>query len=61
MRLAPDAVAQDAAQQEVAVYQRLQDLQGIHIPRMLAYGRTVSGTAFFVATELVKVNGGSSI
>ena len=55
MRLAPDAVAQDAAKREVAAYQHLQELQGVHLPRLLAYGHILSGSVFFVATELVKV------
>ena len=42
---------------EVAAYERLQDLQWLCIPHLLAYGNTDTrwGTAFYVATEWVEV------
>ena len=57
VRLAFPAAAQDAAKLEVAAYERLADLQGIHVPRLLVHGHTeIRGmAALFVATEFVKV------
>ena len=55
VRLAFHRKAQEAAQLEAAVYQRLQSLQGRHVPRLVAHGYTCAGSAYFVATEYVKV------
>ena len=56
MRLAIEPAAKAAAQREVAAYKLLEDLQGVHLPRLLAYGDTMDGSAFFVATEFVQVH-----
>lgn len=57
VRVAIDAAEERAALREVAAYQCLVDLQGVHVPRLLAYGDTNTryGTAFYVATEFVEV------
>lgn len=55
VRLAFSDQAQCAAQLEVAVYERIQELQGCHVPRLLAYGYTCGGSAYFVATAYIKV------
>lgn len=55
VRLAFHGKAQEAAQLEAAVYQRLQTLQGRHVPCLVAHGYTCAGSAYFVATEYVKV------
>lgn len=56
VRLAFSAQAQCAAQLEVAVYERIQELQGSHVPRLVAYGYTCGGSAYFVATAYIKVH-----
>ena len=56
VRLAFSAQAQCAAQLEVAVYERIQDLQGCYVPRLVAYGYTCGGSAYFVATTYIKVH-----
>ena len=55
VRLAFNAKDQKAAQLEAAVYQRLEFLQGRHVPRLIAQGYTCAGSAYFVATEYVRV------
>ena len=44
-----------AAENEVAVYQRLRPLQGTDIPCLVAHGYTLDGNAYFVATSFVMV------
>ena len=56
VRLAFSAQAQCAAQLEVAVYERIQELQGCHVPRLVASGYTCGGSAYFVATAYIKVH-----
>lgn len=46
VRLAFSDQDQCAAQLEVAVYERIQELQGCHVPRLLAYGYTCGGSAY---------------
>lgn len=57
VRLANDARDREAAMLEVAAYSCLADLQGVQVPRLVAYGDTNTrvGTTLFVATEFVKV------
>ena len=55
VRLAFHGKALEAAQLEAVVYQRLKNLQGRHVPRLVAHGYTCAGAAYFVATEYVKV------
>ena len=57
VRVVSEAAAEGAAMREVAAYQRLAELQGNLVPRLLAYGQTTirAGTAFYVATEFVEV------
>ncbi len=55
VRLAVGAAAQQAAQLEAAAYHRLQPLQGVVVPRLLAHGYTLGGDAYFVAAEFIEV------
>ena len=55
VRLAVDAAAQQAAQLEAEAYERLQPLQEVIVPRLLAHGYTLGGDAYFVATEFIEV------
>ena len=55
--MATNVAAEEAALREVAAYNRLEGLQGVHVPRLLAYGDTEThlGTGFYFATEFVEV------
>jgi hypothetical protein len=55
VRLAIGAAAQQAAQLEAEAYERLQPLQAVVVPRLLAHGYTLGGDAYFVATEFIEV------
>ena len=55
MRLATEKAAIQKAKEEAAVYTKLQHLQGLCVPRLLAHGHTLGGAAYFVATEFVEV------
>ncbi|KAK9805493.1 hypothetical protein WJX72_001306 [[Myrmecia] bisecta] len=54
VRLAVGDAAQQAAQLEAEAYERLQPLQGLHVPRLLAHGFTLDGDGYFVATEFIE-------
>ncbi|KAK9916980.1 hypothetical protein WJX75_009469 [Coccomyxa subellipsoidea] len=56
VRLAIGAAAQQAAQLEAEAYERLQPLQAMVVPRLLAHGYTLGGDAYFVATEFIEGN-----
>ena len=56
VRLAFNVEAQSAAQLEVAAYEQIRGLQGIHVPIMVACGYTCGGAAYFVATKYIKVH-----
>ena len=55
VRLAYSAQAQCAAQLELAVYEQIRELQGCHVPRLVACGYACGGSAYFVATAYIKV------
>lgn len=55
VRLAVGVAAQQAAQLEAEAYERLQPLQEVVVPRLLAHGYTLCGDAYFVATEYIEV------
>lgn len=55
VRLATNNAAIQDAILEAAVYERLQHLQGQCVPCLLAYGFTLEGNAYFVATEFIEV------
>ena len=55
VRLATSPTAIQDARQEAAIYERLEHLQGQCIPRLLAHGLTLEGSAYFVATEYIEV------
>ena len=55
VRLATSPAAIEDAKREAAVYERLEHLQGLCVPRLLAHGPTLKGGAYFVATEYMKV------
>jgi hypothetical protein len=55
VRLATEPAAQAAAKREVAAYERLADLQGTSLPRLLAFGAITGKAAYFVATEFLEV------
>ena len=55
VRVAVKATDRDAAEREVAAYKRLEELQGVHLPRLLAFGDTLGGTAFLAAIEYLQV------
>jgi len=55
VRAAQSQDGQAAAQQEVAAYQKMLDLQGTYVPRLKAHGYTLGGRIYFVATEFIHV------
>ena len=55
VRLALDGHKMRAAKQEVAAYQTMKHLQGVCVPRLLAHGYTLGGSAYSVATEFIEV------
>ena len=55
VRLAVGAAAEQAAQLEAQAYGRLQLLQGVLVPRLMAHGYTLGGGAYFTATEYMEV------
>ncbi len=55
VRLGVGAAAQQAAKMEAGAYERLQPLQGVIVPRLLAHGYTLGGDAYFTATEIIEV------